>query len=361
MRYDTSVRIGASTIAADMPTYFIADVASSHDGSLDRARELIRLCSEAGADAVKFQHFRAQEIVSDYGFRKLGAAIAHQAAWSKPVFDVYRQYELDRDWTEDLAAAAREAQIDFLTTPYDLDAVRRVEALVPAFKIGSGDVDWLAFLTRVAAMGKPVLLATGAADLGTVVCAVETVLECNPALVLMQCNTNYTGSLENFRFVNLRVLDAFAERWPGLPLGLSDHTPGHTTVLGAVTLGARVIEKHFTDDNRREGPDHAFSMTPSSWREMVQRTRELELSLGDGVKRVEENERDAAVVQRRCIRLSRDVPAGVTLTAADLECLRPAEAGSLGPDRLGEVLGASLARDMVRGEAVAPADLVRRC
>jgi N-acetylneuraminate synthase len=359
--YSTDFQLGARRIAAGEPAYFIADIASNHDGSLQRARELIWLCREAGADAVKFQHFRAEAIVSDYGFRKLGGALGHQAAWSEPVFDVYRRYELNRDWTEELAATACAAQVDFLTTPYDHEAVRRVAALVPAFKIGSGDIDWLAFIRRVAREGKPLLLACGAASMQEVTRALDAALSENPRVALMQCNTNYTGSLENFRFVNLRVLSAFAERWPGLPLGLSDHTPGHATTLGAVTLGARLIEKHFTDDNAREGPDHAFSMTPSSWAEMVQRTRELELSLGDGVKRVEGNEREARIVQRRCVRLARDLAAGATLCAADLECLRPAEPGSLGPDRVAEPVGASLARDMARGEALRAEDLLPRC
>jgi sialic acid synthase SpsE len=361
MTYSTAFQLGARTVGAAQPTYFIADIASNHDGSLERARELIWRCREAGADAVKFQHFRAAAIVSDYGFRKLGAALGHQAQWSKPVFDVYAQYELNRDWTEQLADAARAAGIDFFTTPYDLDAIQRVAALVPAFKIGSGDIDWLQFIRAVAREHKPVLLACGAAEFEEVVRAVDAVLELNPRLGLMQCNTNYTGSLENLRHVNLRVLSAFAQRWPGLPLGLSDHTPGHATVLGAVTLGARLIEKHFTDDNAREGPDHAFAMTPATWSQMVQRTRELESALGDGIKRVEDNERDARIVQRRCIRLARDLRAGATLTAVQLECLRPAEPGALGPQCIEQTVGAVLRRDMARGEALHAEDLKPRC
>ena len=361
MKYDTSFPIGSRTIGSDQPTYFIADVASNHDGSLDRARELIRLCHEAGADAVKFQHFRATSIVSDYGFRRLGTDLGHQTAWSKPVFDVYREYELKREWTEDLAATARDVGVDFLTTPYDVDAIDRVTALVAAFKIGSGDISWPAFISRVASEGKPVLLATGAADLADVERAMHAVLEQTAQLAVMQCNTNYTGSPANFRFVNLRVLDTFARRWPMLPLGLSDHTAGHAAVLGAVTLGARLIEKHFTDDPSRPGPDHAFAMTPASWSEMVQRTRELEQALGDGVKRVEQNERETHIVQRRCIRLSRDVRAGVSLSPTDLECLRPAPPGSLEPHRMSTVVGSSLAHDMQRGEAILPNDLMMPC
>jgi sialic acid synthase SpsE len=361
MRYSTEIRIGDHSIGPDQPTYFIADVASNHDGELARARELIWQAADAGADAVKFQHFRAEEIVSDSGFRALGEARAHQAAWPKPVFDTYRQYELDRSWTAELAATAREAQVDFLTTPYDLHAIAHVSDLTPALKIGSGDIDWLAFVAAVAAAGKPVLLATGASDIDDVARAVATVLAENRDLVLMQCNTNYTGSLENFRFLNLRVLQLFAERWPGMILGLSDHTPGHVGAVGAVALGARVIEKHFTDDNARVGPDHAFAMTPAPWSEMVTRVRELEQALGDGVKRVQENEWETAILQRRCVHLARDMPALVPLSGADLACLRPAEPGALRPARLGELIGRSLARPMSRGEAVRLEDLEQQC
>src|SRR4030095_12957017 len=115
-------------------------------------------------------------------------------------------------------------------------------------------------------------------------------------IVLMQCNTNYTASGENFKYINLRVLNAFKDMYPEAVLGLSDHTLGHSTVLGAVALGARVIEKHFTDDNGREGPDHKFAMNPTTWRQMVEATRELEYALGKPVKKVEENEKETVVV-----------------------------------------------------------------
>jgi sialic acid synthase SpsE len=145
--------------------------------------------------------------------------------------------------------------------------------------------------------------------------------------------------------------------WPGLPLGLSDHTPGHATVLGAIALGARIVEKHFTDDPARAGPDHAFSMTPESWREMVTRARELEAALGDGIKRIEDNERDAAVVQRRCLRLARDLGAGAVIAAGDLVALRPAPAGSLAPAELASVVGRRLSHAKGAGADLRLSDL----
>ena len=123
----------------------------------------------------------------------------------------------------------------------------------------------------------------------------------------MQCNTNYTASSENFKHINLKVLETYKKMFPKIVLGLSDHTPGHSTVLGAVTLGARMVEKHFTKSNNLDGPDHMFSMTPKSWKEMVERCRELEESLGDGKKRVELNELNTVVVQRRGIHLNKNL------------------------------------------------------
>jgi sialic acid synthase SpsE len=352
------VPAGELSFRADQAAYFIADIAANHDGDLGRAKALIWAARDAGAQCAKFQHFKAEKIVSDHGFRSLAGGLGHQSRWKRPVFEVYRSYELDRRWNEELAATAYEAGIDFMTTPYDLEAVESVDALVRAWKIGSGDVTWTDFIRRIALTGKPVLLATGASTLSDVDRAVEAVLSVNPRLVLMQCNTNYTGSLENFRFINLNVLKTYAVRYPDVVLGLSDHSPGHATVLGAIALGARVIEKHFTDDTTREGPDHGFSMTPTTWREMVDRSRELEAAMGDGIKRIEANEQETAVLQQRCIRVRRALPAGHVLNAEDLEMLRPAPAGAMRPDDLSLAIGGRLARACQAGEALVlgPAD-----
>lgn len=357
MQYDSSVFIQGREIAIDRPSYFVADIAANHDGDLERAKALIWLAKEAGADAAKFQHFRAEKIVSDVGFRKLGSQLGHQASWKKPVFEIYRDYECNRDWNLALLETAQKAGIDFLTTPYDTEAVDMLDMHLPAYKIGSGDITWTDFVEYVAQRGKPLMLATGASSIDDVERGVAAVLKHNRQLVLMQCNTNYTGSLENFRFINLRVLQAYALKYPGMLLGLSDHSPGHAAVLGAIAFGARVIEKHFTDDTSRVGPDHAFSMTPTTWREMVERSRELEAALGDGVKRVEQNECQTAVLQQRCLRFTRDVPAGTILAASDLEALRPAPAGAMRPYEITEAIGRRLTVARGQGEALLYNDL----
>ena len=344
------LKLGKKLVGRDHPTYFIADISANHDGNLERAKLLIRLCAEAGADAAKFQNFRASKIVSDRGFREMGGQLSHQSKWKKTVFEVYQGASLPWEWTPELRRECEACGIEYFSAPYDLEAVDMLDPYVNLFKIGSGDITWPAMLGKVAAKQKPVLLATGASEMGEVERAVEEILKINPNLVLMQCNTNYTASLENFQHIHLRVLETYREKFPALVLGLSDHTPGHATVLGAVALGARVIEKHFTDDNGRDGPDHPFSMTPSSWREMVDRTRELEYALGASRKFVAENEQQTVVVQRRCLRATADLKAGTILEEKMLEALRPAPKDAVMPFELSRVIGRKLIRDVTQGE-----------
>jgi sialic acid synthase SpsE len=332
------------------PTYFIADISANHDGKLERAKSLIRLAAEAGADAAKFQNFRAPGIVSRRGFAELGGQFSHQSRWKKSVYEVYEEASLPWAWTAALKAECDSAGIDYFSTPYDFEAVDMLDPHVEVFKIGSGDITWIELLRYVAGKGKPVLLATGAADIGDVQRAVHAVVEINPSLVLMQCNTNYTGDSENFSHIHLNVLKTYRAMFPGVILGLSDHTSGHAAVLGAVALGARMVEKHFTDDTTREGPDHPFSMTPASWRDMVDRTRELERALGGGDKIVARNERETVVIQRRCLRAARDLSAGTVLTREMIDVLRPAPADAVLPFEIDRVLGLRLLADLEEGE-----------
>jgi sialic acid synthase SpsE len=342
--------IGHRVVGLSHPTYFIADISANHDGSLERAKALIRLAAESGADAAKFQNFQAAKIVSDWGFKSLGGQQSHQSKWKKSVFEVYKDASVPWEWTPVLKEECDRAGIHYFSTPYDLPAVDMLDPYVPAFKIGSGDLTWPEICRHMAAKGKPVILATGASTLEEVVRAVGDLQAANRQVGLMQCNTNYTGSLENFRHIHLRVLESYRLFFPEVVLGLSDHTPGHATVVGAVALGARLIEKHFTDDSSREGPDHPFSMTPATWKEMVRRTRELEAALGRPIKEVAENERETVIIQRRCIRAARDLEAGTVLTRDMLEPLRPAPYGSIPPYEIPRVVGRKLAKSHSSGE-----------
>lgn len=345
-----TIRIGRRRLGGAEPTYFIADISANHDGDLERAKALIHLAAEAGADAAKFQNFRAAEIVSDHGFKALRGQLSHQSTWKKSVFEVYQDASLPWEWTPALKAECDRVGIEYFSAPYDLEAVDMLAPYVRVYKIGSGDITWMEMLDAVAAKGKPVILATGASDIGEVTRAVDRLFARNPDLVLMQCNTNYSASLENFKHIHLNVLKAYRTMFPEVVLGLSDHTPGHATVLGAVALGARAIEKHFTDDNARVGPDHPFSMTPASWRDMVDRTRELENALGDAGKRVAANEEQTVVIQRRCLRASRALSAGERLDRGGVSVLRPAPRDGIFPYELDRVLGLTLRHDVPAGE-----------
>ena len=346
-----SFEIGVDTVGQDRPTYFIADIGANHDGDLQRAKDLISLCAEAGADAAKFQHFAAATIVSDRGFEAMDPkAMSHQSGWKKSVFEVYQDASINQDWTGILKEYCDEAGIAFMTTPYSRELVDLVDPFVPAYKIGSGDITWIQHIEYIASKGKPVILACGASTLDETVRAVEAVLRYHGDVSLLQCNTNYTASLENFDFIELNVLKTFEKMYPTAILGLSDHTPGHATTLGAVALGGRVIEKHFTDDNDREGPDHKFAMNPQSWRDMVDRTRELERSLGRGIKKVEENEKDTVIVQRRSLRAVRDLPVGHVLMADDIEALRPCPVDAIVPHYAEQLIGRTVTEAMQGGD-----------
>lgn len=333
------LNIGNMAIGEKQPTYFIADIAANHDGSLDRALHLIHLAAHAGANAAKFQNFRGPKIVSDYGFSHMNSQVSHQAKWSKSVVEVYNDASLPFEWTPILKNTCDQAGIAYFSAPYDFDAIDMLDPYVPAYKIGSGDITWLESCLLMAKKGKPVLLAAGASNIADVQRAVDAILKVNPKLVLMQCNTNYTADPSNYDHIHLNVLKTFHDMYPDLILGLSDHTHGYATVLGAVALGARVIEKHFTDDNSREGPDHAFAMDPTSFADMVTATRQLERALGSGNKVVAANERETVVIQRRCLRAARAIQAGEVFTRDMIDVLRPAPEHAIMPYDIDSVIG----------------------
>ncbi|HLF87897.1 MAG TPA: N-acetylneuraminate synthase family protein [Anaerolineales bacterium] len=344
-----TITIADRTVSLNHPTYFIADIAANHDGDLDRAIQLIRLAKEAGADAAKFQNFRAPKIVSDYGFKSLGGQLSHQAAWKKSVFEVYQDASIPFEWTPTLKEACDEFDIHYFSSPYDYDAIDMLDPYVPAYKAGSGLMSWPEALVRMAKFGKPVLISTGAADISDVVRAMRLVEPINDQIVLFQCNTNYTARDENYDHLNLNVLKTYKAMFPNAVLGLSDHTHSPAPVVGAVALGARVIERHFTDDNDREGPDHKFAMNPQAWADMVQQVRTLERALGSPDKFVTPNERETYLLQRRCLRAARDIRAGETFTAGMLEPLRPNVPGALQSWDAGAVIGKKTRVDMPYG------------
>jgi len=346
------IKIGDRTVGENEKPYFIADIGANHDGDLNRALLLIEMAKEAGADAAKFQNFKADKIVSNKGFNQLGNQVSHQSNWKKSVVEVYDDASISYNWTKILKDKCDEVGIEYLTSPYDFESVDHVDPYLNVFKIGSGDITWIDIIEYIAKKGKPVLLATGASNKEDVVRAMTKLSKVNKDIVLMQCNTNYTGSNENYKFVNLNVLKWFKKQFPNVILGLSDHTHGHATVLGAIALGAMVIEKHFTDDNDREGPDHKFAMNPQSWREMVDRSNELYAALGDGVKRLEENEEQTVIVQRRGLRYSKNLKAGSIISKDDIIALRPFNINGFEPYENEVIIGSKVLVDVEQDDII---------
>ena len=323
--------IGKNIISNSSKTYFIADIAANHDGKIERAKKLIYLAAESGANAAKFQNFSAQTIVSDYGFKSLKKKLSHQSKWGKSVFQVYKDAELPLSWTAELKKTCKSAGIDYFTAPYDSSIINYLNKYVCAWKIGSGDITWHEHIIKIAKTKKPIIIATGASDMNEIENIIKKVKKINNKIVLMQCNTNYTADIKNFKYINLNVLKNFKKKYPNIILGLSDHTPGHETVLGAISLGAKVIEKHFTDSNTRSGPDHFFSMNPKSWRKMIISSRKLEESLGSNIKKVEKNEKLTVILQRRSVRANRIIKKGEKIKKKDLCFLRPCPKKGLRP------------------------------
>jgi sialic acid synthase SpsE len=346
------IKINQNIISNNSKTYFIADIAANFDGDIARAKDLIYLAAEAGADAAKFQNFLAKTIVSDQAFKTIGKQLSHQADWKDSVYDVYDKASLPISWTETLRDTCADAGIDYITTPYDLSLIPILSEYVSAWKVGSGDITWHEMIRTLSLDDKPLLIATGASNMNEVELAMSVALENKKDVVLMQCNTNYTASLENFKYIELNVLKEYRKKYPDIILGLSDHTPGHSTVLGSIALGAKVIEKHFTDDNDREGPDHKFSMNPRSWRDMVDRSRELEYALGTGIKKIMNNEKESVVVQRRGLCASHDLEVGHIITSDDLIALRPCINDGIEPYKMQQLIGKKTNCKVVSGENI---------
>ena len=350
--------INKRKIGINYPTYFIAEIGSNFDGDLNRAKDLIYLAKEYGAEAAKFQHYTAEGLVSDYGFKSLSGIKSHQSNWQSSVFDTYKKASLNKEWTEELNSTCQKVGIEFMTSPYSLNLIEYVNQYVNSFKVGSGDITWLEAIKLMASKGKPILLATGASNELEVKNAVNTIKEFTNEIVLMQCNTNYSGEKSNLKNVNLNVLKNYQKLFPEVILGLSDHTPGFISVLGAVALGARVIEKHFTDDNSRNGPDHSFALDTKDWKEMVDYTRDLEASLGKEIKQIEFNEKETAILQRRSIRAKKFIKAGETLKKENVIFLRPCPSEALDPYRFNEIEGKKIVNDIKEGDIIRLLDLM---
>lgn len=313
------VKIGDRPVGAGAPVYIIAEAGSNHDRDLDQARRLIDVAAEAGADAVKFQTFRADAIVAETTTRAkyLDAILPPGQTMS----DLFRQLELPREWHAGLKEHAESRGIDFLSTPFDHEAVDLLDDIgVKAFKVATYELWHLPLIRDIASRGKPIICSTGMANIAEVQAAVDTVAATgNDQLILLHCVVNYPPP---FSDLNLRAIETMRTAFR-VPVGYSDHSPGLLAPIVATTLGAAVLEKHFTTDRSRPGPDHRFALEPDDLRAMVQAVRDTEAALGDGVKRMAAAEADLYVTARRSLFAARTIEADSVLSEADVAILRP--------------------------------------
>ena len=341
----SAIKIADRWVGKGHPCYVIAEIGSNFDGSLDRAKQLIDLSLEVGADCAKFQSFLPEKIIARKGFE---AKVSFQAKWGKPVWEVYQGASFPRKWHRELAAYCKDRGIHFSSSPYDQEAVDLLVSLdAPFIKIGSGEITNLAFLQYVSQTMKPIILGTGASSLAEVAEAVDAIRSTgNDQLILLQCVTNYPS---HFEHANIRAMKTMEYAFQ-CPVGYSDHTPGSVVPLASAALGGCVIEKHFTSDKTRPGPDHPFAMDAKDMREMVQSIRIMESALGSPSKTLYEEERETVVIQRRSLFTTCQIKKGTRLTEGMVEALRPA-VGIL-PKYLPVVLGKTVQRDLEEGEPI---------
>jgi N-acetylneuraminate synthase len=291
----------------------------NHNGSAARAHQLVDAAADAGADAVKFQTFRADRLASATAPKAAYQAATTGTAQSQQ--DMLRALELAPELHAELQTHARARGLLFLSTPFDEDSADLLERLdVPAFKVPSGELTNLPFLAHLARKGKPLIVSTGMAGLGEVETAVQAIEAAGtPGLVLLHCVSSYPADPADS---NLRVMATLAAAF-GVPTGYSDHTLGTAVPLAAAALGACVIEKHFTLDRTLPGPDHQASAEPAELAALVAGVRTIESALGDGRKRPVAAEADTAAVARRSLVAATDIPAGATLTPDLIAFRRP--------------------------------------
>jgi len=313
------IKISGKFAGQDYPCFVIAEAGVNHNGDLDMAKHLVDVAADAGANAVKFQTFKADKLVS-----QMAPKAAYQietTGTGESQLEMIRKLELSYDNFHTLYRYCKEKGILFLSTPFDKDSADFLEVLgVPAFKIPSGEITNLPFLAYLAEKGKPLILSTGMSTLGEVETAVGVIRSCgNPPLALLHCVSNYPANPVD---ANLRAMRTMEMAF-GIPVGFSDHTLGIEIPLAAVALEACIIEKHFTLDRTLPGPDHRASLEPSELSAMVQGIHKIESALGDGLKRPAASEDDSAAVARRSLVAAQEIPAGTVITEAMIAILRP--------------------------------------
>lgn len=330
------------------PVFIIAEAGVNHNGDLHLAKQLVDVAAEAGADAVKFQTFKAETLVSQDAPK---AAYQKQTtAVEESQYEMIKKLELDIEAHELLMAHCQERGIMFLSSPFDLDSIDLLNKLgMEIFKIPSGEITNLPYLRKIGGLGKKVILSTGMSTMEEISAAIQSLLTAGltkEQLTILHCNTEYPTPMVD---VNLRAMQTLSDRF-GLQVGYSDHTLGIEVPIAAVALGARIIDKHITIDNKLPGPDHRASLEPEDLKAMVSANRNLEQAMGNGIKKPTASEEKNRTIVRKSIVASRRIKQGDILSNRNLTVKRPAS--GISPMEWDRVIGTAAIKDFQKDEII---------
>ena len=341
------MNIGSRQIGSGSPTYVIAEMSANHNQDFAQAVKIIEAARDAGADAVKLQTYTPDTLTIDCDNQYF--QIGKGTIWEgKNLYKLYGEAYTPWDWQPKLKKIANDLGLDCFSTPFDASAIELLEKMdVPAHKIASFEMADLPLLRRIAATGKPIIMSTGMATLEEIAESVQTLRDAGcTQLALLKCTSAYPAPPEE---MNLRTIPDLARRF-NVPVGLSDHTLGIAVTVAAVSLGACIVEKHFTLSRNTPGPDSVFSLEPAEFRTMVDAIRIAEKSLGKVNYELTKGEM-ASRVFRRSLFVVADVKLGDVFSEANVRSIRPGH--GLSPKHLGEVLGRKAASDIARGTPLA--------
>lgn len=327
------MKIDKYNISSQNPTFIVAEIGANHNNDLELIKKTIDAAAECGVNAVKFQTYTSQELLSDY--ERL-ITYGNEKPITEPIGEMFDKLSLKREWHEEIFEYANNKGLVAFSTPFSIDGASFLNDLnVPCFKIAASDVNFLKMLDYIGSLKKPVMLSLGKCTIAEADEAVNTLEKAGCSdLVIMHCVAQYPSPMED---MNLRIIETLKLQYPDKVIGFSDHTTGITAAIGAVVLGARVIEKHFTLDKKLEGPDHWFSMDPTEIKALVSAIRDIELALGSSRKQVaksEVKERDTSI---RSIVLNKDLICGDKISEKDLKFTRPG--WGIAPSDLEKIIG----------------------
>jgi N-acetylneuraminate synthase/N,N'-diacetyllegionaminate synthase len=365
------IKIGDKIIGKNEPVFIIAEAGVNHNGNFDLAKKLIDIAKNSNADAVKFQTFKAEELITIN--TEMVKYQRKNVATKEKQQQMLKKLELDYDDFKELKKYCDRKNIIFLSTPHTEDAIDFLEPLIPAYKIGSGDLTNIPFLKKVAVKGKPIILSTGMATMEEVEDSLKVLYtEGNKQVVILHCTTNYPCPLEE---VNLRAMQSMQKELNCL-VGYSDHTIGILTSIAAIAMGARIIEKHFTLDKNLPGPDHKASLEPAELKKMIHDIRNvenrfkkgekienilktipnIEKILGDPNKKPTKSEEKIKKLIRKSIVANVDIPKGTIITKNMLSIKRPGT--GIAPKYIDDIIGREVKKNIKQDELISFRQLI---